>query len=184
MGRRWLVGRNRRFWCARAQPEGHRRLAAARRARGRHRTLRLGQIEPRVRHDLRRGPAPLRRVALRVRAPVPRADGEARRGLDRGAVAGDLDRPEDDVAQPALDGRDRHRDLRLPAPAVVADRQAPLLQLRRADRRPVPRADHRSGDDARGGRPLPGHGADRSRPQGRVRKACSPRCAPRAMPGR
>ena len=90
----------------------------------RHRPLGLGQVEPRLRHDLRRGPAPLRRVAVRLRAPVPRPDGEARRRLDRGAVAGDLDRPEDDLAQPALDGRHRDRDLRLPAPALGADRPA------------------------------------------------------------
>ena len=80
----------------------------------------LGQVVARLRHDLRRGPAPLRRVAERVRAPVPRADGQAGRRLDRGPVAGDLDRPEDDVAQPAVDGRHGHRDLRLPAPAVGA----------------------------------------------------------------
>ena len=81
----------------------------------------------------------------RLRAPVPGADGEARRGLDRGPVAGDLDRPEDDVAQPALDRRHGHRDLRLPAPAVRAGRQAALPHLRPPDRRPVGRADHRPG---------------------------------------
>ena len=92
----------------------------------------LGQVVARVRHDLRRGPAPLRRVAERLRAPVPRPDGQARRRLDRGSVAGDLDRPEDDVAQPALDGRHGHRDLRLPAPAVVAHRPSALPHLRQA----------------------------------------------------
>ena len=49
--------------------------------------LGLGQVEPRLRHDLRRGAAPLRRVAVRLRAPVPGPDGEARRGLDRGPLA-------------------------------------------------------------------------------------------------
>ena len=43
-----------------------------------------------------------------------------------GPLAGDLDRPEDDLAQPAIDRRHRHRGLRLPAPALGADRQAPL----------------------------------------------------------
>jgi excinuclease ABC subunit A len=61
------------------------------------------------------GPAALRRVALGVRAAVPADDGEARRRLDRRALAGDLDRPEDDVAEPALDGRHGDGDLRLPA---------------------------------------------------------------------
>ena len=76
------------------------------------------ESQPRVRHDLRRGPAPLRRVAVGLRPPVPRADGQARRRLHRGPVAGDLDRPEVGVAQPAVDRRHDHRDLRLPAPAV------------------------------------------------------------------
>ena len=40
-----------------------------------------GKSLARLRHHLRRGPAPLRRVALRLRAAVPRADGEARRRL-------------------------------------------------------------------------------------------------------
>src|ERR1700728_3636152 len=50
------------------------------------------------------------------------ADGQARRGLHRGALAGDLDRSEDDLAQPALDGRHGHRDLRLPEASVGAYR--------------------------------------------------------------
>ncbi len=147
---------------------------------GDHGPVGLGQVLAGLRHDLRGGPAPLRRVAERVRAPVPGADGQARRGLDRGAVAGDLDRPEDDLAQPALDGRHGHGDLRLPAPAVGADRQAALLQLRPADRGPVGRADHR-----------PDHGAWRRAPASwcwrrscagaRASTASSSRsCAPRA----
>src|ERR687892_2349239 len=84
----------------RAQPEGHHRPPAAERAHLRDRTLRVREVLARLRHDLRRGPAALRRIALRLRAPVPPDDGEARRGLDRRALAGDLDRPEDDVAKP------------------------------------------------------------------------------------
>jgi hypothetical protein len=37
-----------------------------------------------------------------------------------GLTPGDLDRAEDHLAQPALDRRHRHRDLRLHAPAVGA----------------------------------------------------------------
>ena len=140
---------DRRLRGPRAQPQGHLARAAARRAGGDHGPVGLGQVEPRVRHDLRRGPAPLRGVAVGVRAAVPRPDGQARRRLDRGALAGDLDRPEDDLAQPALDGRHGHGDLRLPAAAVGARGQAPLPDLRPADRRPVGRADHRPGDGAR-----------------------------------
>ena len=110
-----------------------------------------GQVLARVRHDLRRGPAPLRREPLRVRAPVPADDGEARRRLDRRALAGDLDRPEDDLAQPALDGRDGDRDLRLPAPALRARRPAALPRLRPADRGAEPRPDRRADPGAAGG---------------------------------
>ena len=44
-----------------------------------HRRQRLGQVQPGVRHALRRRPAPLRREPERVRAPVPRASSSARR---------------------------------------------------------------------------------------------------------
>ena len=69
--------------------------APAERARLRDRALGLRQVQPCLRHDLRGGAAPLRRVALRLRAAVPADDGEARRRLDRRALAGDLDRPEE-----------------------------------------------------------------------------------------
>ena len=146
-------------------------VAAARRAGRDHRAVGLGQVEPRVRHDLRRGSAPLRRVAVGLRAPVPRPDGQARRRLDRGPLAGDLDRPEDHLAQPALDGRHGDRDLRLPAPAVGARGQAALPDLRAPDRRPVGRADRRPGDGAGRGHPLHGARAGRAGAQGRVRQA-------------
>ena len=55
-----------------------------------------------------------------------------RRRLDRGPVAGDLDRAEDDLEEPALDRRHRHRDLRLPPRALRADRRAPLPDVRPA----------------------------------------------------
>ena len=61
-----------------------------------------------------------------------------------GLSPGDLDRPEDDLAQPALDGRHGDRDLRLPAPALRARRPAALPDLRPADRRPVDRPDRRA----------------------------------------
>ena len=152
----------------RAQPQGHRRPAAAERPRLHHRAFRVRQVLARVRHDLRRGPAPLRREPLRVRAPVPADDGEARRRLDRRALAGDLDRPEDDLAQPALDGRDGDRDLRLPAPALRARRPSALSRLRPPDRRPEPRPDRRADPGAAGGGEVHGQRADRARPQGRV----------------
>ena len=57
-----------------------------------------GKSQPRLRHDLRRGPAPLRREPERLRAPVPGPDGEAGRRPDRRPLPGDLDRPEGRVA--------------------------------------------------------------------------------------
>ncbi len=56
----------------------------------------------------------------------------------RRPVAGHLHRTEVHVAQPALDGRHGHRNLRLPAPAVRARRHAALpgSWRRRSRRRP------------------------------------------------
>ena len=114
-----------------------------------HRAVRLGQVQPGLRHDLRRGPAPLRRVAVGLRPPVPRPDGQARRRLHRGPVAGGLDRPEVDQPQPALDRRHDHRGLRLPAPALRPHRRAALPGVRRADRAADAAADRRPGARAR-----------------------------------
>ena len=68
----------------------------ARQADRRHRPLRVRQVEPRVRHDLRRGAAALHGVALELREAVRRAGREARRRLRVRPLAGDLDRAEDD----------------------------------------------------------------------------------------
>ena len=106
--------------------------------------VRLGQVLARLRHALRRRPAPLRRVALGLRAPVPAADGEARRRPDRGPVAGDRHRAEGGEPQPALHRRHRHRDPRLPAPALRARRHALL---------PGPRPAARSADGGADGGP-------------------------------
>ena len=145
--------------------------AAARRAGRHHRPVGVGQVLAGLRHDLRGGTAPVRRVAVRLRPAVPGPDGQARRRLDRGPLAGHLDRPEDDLAQPALHGGHGDRDLRLPATAVVARRSAALPDLRPPDRGPVGRADHRPGDGARRRNPLHGAGPGGARAQGRVRQA-------------
>ena len=67
--------------------QGHHRRAAAPRAHRHHRTLGLGQEFARVRHPLRRGAAPLHRVALHLRQAVPRADAQAAGGPARGDLA-------------------------------------------------------------------------------------------------
>ena len=137
-------------------------------ARGADRRLGLGQVLARVRHALRRGPAPLHREPLRLRAPVPRADGEAALRLDQGPGADDLDRAEDGEHQPALDRRHGHRDPRLPARAVGARRPAHLPPLRPAGLAAVGPADRARGDAARRGHEVPGAGAARARAQGRA----------------
>ena len=80
---------------ARAQSQEYRPRDSARSPGRHHRAFGFGQVLARLRHDLRRGPAALRRVAVGLRAPVPGADGEAGRRFDRRALAGDLDRAED-----------------------------------------------------------------------------------------
>ena len=155
---------------ARTQPARRQPRPAPRRDDRVHRAVRLGQVQPRLRHDLRRGPAAIRRVAVVVRAAVPRPDGQARRRLHRGPVPGRLDRPEVDLAQPALDGRHDHRGVRLPAAALRPHRHAALPGLRRADQQADPAADRRPG--ARDARGHPVHGARPGdpRPQGRIRR--------------
>ncbi len=175
-----------RPWRARAQPQGRLARPAARRPDRLHRPVRLRQVQPGLRHDLRRGPAPLRRVAVGLRPAVPRPDGQARRRLHRGPVAGGLDRPEVDLPQPALDRRHDHRGLRLPAAALRPHRPAALPGLRPADRAADAAADRRPGARAGGGHPVPGARAGRPRPQGRVRRAV-PRAADQGLqpgPGR
>ena len=162
-----------------AQPQEHQPRPAAAPADRHHRAVRLGQELARVRHALRRRPAPLRRVAVGVRAAVPAADGEARRRPDRGPVAGDLDRAEGDVAQPALDGGHGHRDPRLPAPALRARRRSVLSRPSGAEAR----GDDHLADGRRDARAVAGgHEADdpragRGQPQGRAGWSSSSSCA-------
>ena len=103
-----------------------------------------------------------------------------------GLSPGHLDRAEGHVAQPALDRRHRHRDLRLPARAVRARRRAALPGPRAGARGPVRQPDGRPG--ARAAR---GHGRAAARaggagPQGRARGGVRPAARPgfRAGDGR
>ena len=117
---------------AHAQPEEHQSRSAAQPADRDHRAVGLRQVVARLRHALRRRPAPLRRIAVGLRAAVPAADGKARCRSDRRPVAGDFDRAEGDQPQSALDRRHGHRNSRLPAPAVRARRRAALPRSRHA----------------------------------------------------
>ena len=166
--RRLRIARDNHPRRARAQSQEHRCRDPARQAGRVHRPVRLGQILARVRHHLCRRPAPLRRIAVGLCAPVPGDDAEAGRRPDRRPVARDLDRAEDDVEEPALHRRHRHRDLRLHAPAVGARRRALFARDRPADRKPDRLADGRPrAGAARRHAPLSA-GAGRARPQGRV----------------
>ena len=163
--------------------KGDRRRHPAREPDGHHRPVRLGQVEPRLRHHLCRRPAPLRREPLRLRPPVPRDDAEARRRAYRRPLAGHLDRAEDDVAQPALDRRDRHRNLRLHAPPVGPRRRPLLARDRPADRGAAGQPDGRPGHGpARRQPPLPPR-PGRPRPQGRVSQGAR-RMAEGGLPAR
>ena len=130
-------------WRARAQSQGHRPRSAAQQPDRDDRPFRLRQVVARLRHDLCRGAASLCREPVGLCAPVPRNDAEAGCRPDRGPFAGDLDRAEDDVAQSALDGRHRHRDLRLHAPAVCPRRRALFAGHGPADREPDGQPDGR-----------------------------------------
>ena len=161
------AGRSRR---ARAQPARRRSRHPTRQPRRLHRSLGFGQVQPGVRHDLRRGPAALRRVAVGLRAPVPRPDGQAGCRLHRGPLARGLDRPEVHQPQPALHGRHDHRGVRLPAAALRPGGRAALPGVRARDREADPPADRRPGVGDGGGRAVPGARARRAHPQGRVRR--------------
>ena len=168
---------------ARTQPQERRRRVPARPTRRHHRPVRFGQVEPGLRHDLCRGPAPLCREPERLRPPVPRPDGEAGRRPDRRPVAGHLDRPEGRVAQPAVDGRDGDRDLRPPAAAVCPDRR-PALPQRPRHRAPDGPADRRPGAGAARGHPPAGPRAAHQGPQDRgrpgLRRCPAPGLRPRS----
>ena len=153
---------------ARAQSEERRCRFAARQPGGDDRPVGLGQVVACLRHGLCRGPAPLCREPVGLCAAIPRIDAEARGRIDRGTVAGDLDRAEDDLAQPALDGRHGDRDLRLHAPPLGAGRRPLFAGDRVADRQPDRVADGRPGHGDAGGHAALPAGADRPRAQGRV----------------
>ena len=138
-----------------------------------HRALGLGQVVARLRHDLRRGAAALRRVAVGLRAPVPRADGEARRRLDRGAVArrspSSRRRASKNPRSTVGTVTEIYDYLRL----LFARVGEPYLSnCGRADHRADGAADRRSSDGAAGGHAHPRAGADRAR-RGRASTARS-----------
>ena len=65
--------------CPPAQPQKYQRHDPPRQARGNHRSLRLREIDARIRHALRRRAAAVRRIALHLRPPVSRGHAQAGR---------------------------------------------------------------------------------------------------------
>src|SRR4028119_1416098 len=108
-----------------------------------------------------RGPPP-------PRPPLPREDAETGRRAYRRLVARHLDRAEDHQPQSPLDGRHRHRNLRLYAPALGARRHPLTARHRRADPGPAGQPNGRPGNGpARRQPPLPPR-PRRPRPPGRA----------------
>src|SRR3989475_9249096 len=95
------------------QPQEHLARDSTRPAHGRDRCVRLREVVAGVRHALRRGAVAVHRVAVHLRAHVPRPGGPPRRRRDRADPARRRPRAEESGADGALDGRDRHRGLRL-----------------------------------------------------------------------
>ena len=163
-GGRAIVGPRR----ARAQSQECRSHHPARQVGRVHGPLGLGQILARFRHDLCRGPAPLRRVALGLCPPVPRNDAKAGRRPDRRIVAGDRDRAEDDLEKSALDCRHGDRNPRLHAPALGAGRHSLFARHGAPDREPDREPDGRPRAGFAGADPpLPAR-AGGARPEGRI----------------
>src|SRR5678815_642400 len=118
----------------RSPPEQSQRLRPGEppgRAGCRHRSLRVGKVVAGLRHALRGGAAPLHRVVLRLRAPVPRSDGSAGGGSDRRHSPGHRDRSDRPRAVEPLHRRHDDRDQRLHEAALPAHRFAALPGLRR-----------------------------------------------------
>ena len=132
----------------RAQPQEHRRRDSARPLHRDHRRLGFGKIHPGLRHPVRRGTAPLPRIAERLRAPVRAARGAPGRGRDLRHPADRGDRAAHQPRRAQVHGGHADRDLPLPAPDVRQAGHAVLPGLRGADRAAVGRRD-RCAPDAR-----------------------------------
>ncbi len=139
-----------------AQPEGCHGRPASPGAGRRHRPQRLGEEFSGLRHAVRRGAAALHRVALHLRQAVPRADAQAAGGPARGTRACRRHRAAQSHRLQPFHGRHRHRDLRLPPPALGPGRPpaVPALRQSRPSRLPaIGGARHRPS----GARPGTGH---------------------------
>ena len=90
------------------------------------RAVGVGQVVAGVGYHLRRGPAPLHRIAVGLRPAVPGADAEAEGGPRQRPESRHRHRAEVGDAQPALDGGHDHRSARLPARVLRPPRGAAI----------------------------------------------------------
>ncbi len=159
-----------------------------------HGPLGLRQEQPRLRHPLRRGPAPLRREPLPLGPPVPGADGAAGGRVGDRPLPGDRDRAAHHGRAPPFHRGHGDRDLRPPAGPLRDPRPAPLPPLRRARRRAERGRDGRAPPGGVGGLRRGHRRPRRARPEGglpqgagrgpRGRAAARAHRRPRGRPGR
>ena len=177
------IGRARR---APAQPEKYQPGDPAQLTDSHHRAVRFGQIFARFRHHLCRRPAPLRRIALRLRPAISRSDGTPRSGLNRRPFPLHRHRAKNHDALPALHGWHHHRNLRLPPRGLrlrSARRIAPIAASPSPASPPNKLSKPSCMANLQARRPHHDPRADRPRPQRRLsqgtRKACPGRLRPR-----
>ncbi len=115
------------------QSQRHRCRSSARKIDRRHRPERLRQVLARVRDDLRRRPAPLRRDIFALHAAIPRSHGQTARRRHSRNPAGYRDRAIESGEDVALDRRHDDRDQRLLEIALAAHRESVLPELRPRD---------------------------------------------------
>ena len=148
-----------------------------------HRPVRLGQVLPRLRHDLAEGQRRYVESLSLLRPSVPGPDGQTRRRAHRGPEPGCVHRPEVHLAQPPIHGGYGDGGLRLPAPALLSRGRPALPRLRRGHLLPDPAADRRPGPLPARGHPLPGTRPRGAGPQGRVLRALHRAARTRFQPG-
>jgi excinuclease ABC subunit A len=117
-----------------AQPQGHRRRDPARALHRGDRGVRLGQVDARLRHPVRRGPAALPRISQCLCEAVCAGCRAPRRRRDLRHPADGGDRAAHQPRRAQVDRRHAHRGAPLPAPALREARAAALPGLRPADR--------------------------------------------------
>ena len=117
------------------QPQGHLLRHPARPSDRGHRPLGRRQVLARLRHPLRRRPAPLRRVDVDLRPAVPPAAGAPAGRRPRARAARCRARGRQPGPQRPLHGRHDHRGARRAAPALRLPRRGPVRRRLRPDAR-------------------------------------------------